>query len=47
MMCDALWVLGKWEFCLRTRGIEKYSSMKYGNFMLILTLIIPHLTERT
>jgi hypothetical protein len=44
MSCDALWVLGrkKGEYCLRTRGNEKY-----GKTMLIPTLLIPLLIERT
>jgi hypothetical protein len=49
MLRDALWVLGrkKGGFCLRTRGIEKYSLEKYEKTMLIDTLLIPPLTERT
>jgi hypothetical protein len=48
MPYDALWILrrNKGEFCLRTRGNEKYSLEKYKQTMLIPTLPIPPLTER-
>jgi hypothetical protein len=36
----------KGEFCLRTRGNEKYSLEEYGQIMLIPTLLIPPLTEK-
>ncbi len=47
MPCDALWIFGrkKGEFCLRTRGNEKYSWEEYGQTMLILILLIPPLIE--
>jgi hypothetical protein len=46
MPYDALWIPGrkKGEFYLRIRGNEKYSSEKYGQTMLIPTLLIPPLT---
>jgi hypothetical protein len=49
MSCDALWVprRKKGEYCLRTRGNEKYSSKEYEKIMLIPTLLIPPLTKRT
>jgi hypothetical protein len=49
MLCDALWVprKKKGEYCLRTRGNEKYSSKKYGKTILIPTLLIPPLIEST
>jgi hypothetical protein len=48
MPCDALWVLGrkKGEFCLRTKGNEKYYSEEYNKTMLIPTLLISLLIER-
>jgi hypothetical protein len=48
MPCDALWIPGKkkGEFCLRTKGNEKYSLEKYKQTMLIPTLLIPPLTKR-
>jgi hypothetical protein len=35
MPCDALWILRKkkGEFCLRTRGNEKYFLEKYTNYV--------------
>ncbi len=49
MSCDALWAprRKKGEYCLRTRGNEKYFSKEYEKTMLILTLLIPPLTKRT
>jgi len=49
MLCDALWALTreKGEFCLKTKGNKKYSSKKYKRTMLIPTLLIPPLKERT
>jgi hypothetical protein len=49
MPCDVLWVLRrkKWEFCLRTRGNEKYYLEEYSKIMLIPTLLISPLIERT
>jgi hypothetical protein len=35
----------KGEYCLRTRGNEKYYSKEYGKPMLIPTLLIPPLIE--
>jgi hypothetical protein len=48
MPCDALLIHGrkKGEFCLRTRGNEKYSLEKYEQTILISTLLIPPLIER-
>jgi hypothetical protein len=48
MPCDALWILRKkkGEFCLRTRGNEKYFLEKYTQTMLIPILLIPPLIER-
>jgi hypothetical protein len=48
MTCDILWIFGKkkGEFCLRTKGNEKYSSEKYMETMLIPTLLISPLTKR-
>jgi hypothetical protein len=48
MPCDALWIprKKKGEFCLKIKGNEKYSSKKYRQIMLILTLLIPPLTGR-
>jgi hypothetical protein len=48
MPCDTLWILGrkKGEFCLKTKGNEKYSIEEYGQTMLIPTLLISPLTER-
>jgi len=47
MPCDALWVLGRneGECCLKTRGNKKYSLKKYGQIVLIPTLLIPPLTK--
>jgi hypothetical protein len=48
MPCDTIWMLGrkKGEFCLTTRGNEKYSSEEYGQIMSIPTLLIPPLIKR-
>jgi hypothetical protein len=49
MPYDALWIprRKRREFCLRTRGNEKYSSKEYGQTMLIPILLIPPLIERS
>jgi len=43
MPCDTLWIprRKRGEFCLRTRGNEKYSSKEYRQIMFIPTLLIP------
>jgi hypothetical protein len=48
-MCDVLLVPGrkKGELCIRTKGNEKYFSKKYKKTMIIPTLLIPPLIERT
>jgi hypothetical protein len=48
MLCDALWILGrkKGEFCIRTRGNEKYYSKEYKKTMLKPTLLIPPLIKK-
>jgi hypothetical protein len=53
MSCDALWVLGrkKEEYCLRTRGNEKYSLKECKKTMLIPTFTystfnIKHKTKK-
>jgi hypothetical protein len=49
MLCDALWILGrkKGEFCIRTRGNEKYYSKEYKKTMLKPTLLNPPLIKKT
>jgi hypothetical protein len=49
MLCDALWVprKKKGEYCLRTKGNEKYYLEKYGKTILKPTLLIPPLIEST
>jgi hypothetical protein len=37
----------KREICLKTRGNEKYSLKEYEQTMLIPTLLIPPLIERS
>jgi hypothetical protein len=48
MLCDALWVLGRneGEYCLKTRGNKTYYSKKYGQIVLIPTLLNPPLTKK-
>jgi hypothetical protein len=48
MPYDALWIpiRKKGEFCLKTRGNEKYSLEKYRQTMLIPTLLIPLINHK-